>query len=131
MNTNHYPSLELCKKLTEIGFPETEHTYAFCRWTEKDASLVRKEEAQEWKCYTEVGKCPSVMEMLDVMPYKIEKWEISYYLTLFGKKVVQYQPDNFHAFTQPLLDIRKNPPDALAEMILWLHENKHITFPTP
>jgi hypothetical protein len=24
MNTSHYPSLELCKKLTKIGFPKTE-----------------------------------------------------------------------------------------------------------
>lgn len=28
---NHYPSLELCKKLTEIGFPETEKLFAYCR----------------------------------------------------------------------------------------------------
>ena len=46
MKPLHYPDIDRCKKLTEIGFPETE----------KDVC------------------CPSVMEMLDVIPHTVPQY---------------------------------------------------------
>lgn len=97
MKIEHKVSKELVDRMIEIHFPFS------------------------WNPY-EV----TVMEMLDVMPYKIDKWEISYYLTIFWKNGAWYQPDNFHAFTQPLIDIRKEPPNALAEMCIFLYDNWYI-----
>lgn len=54
MNTSHYPSLENCKKLTEIGFPET---YI----TREDESILPPDEIGRYVC-------PSVMEMLELCP---------------------------------------------------------------
>ena len=51
MNPLHYPSIELCKKLTEAGFPETEY---------KPTQYLNS----EFNEYV----CPSVMELLDEMP---------------------------------------------------------------
>lgn len=116
MNTLHYPSLELCKKLTEIGFPATEkvidefgNIYDIAPWN-------------EWFIM------PSVMEMLDVMPNYIEKWPIRYYLAIWWDRCVQYYPDNFNAIKPPIADFRWTIPNALAEMVLYLHENKYISF---
>ncbi len=115
MNNSHYPDLERCKKLTEVGFPETD-----------------KEMTKNWDIVLEntmmrpVCLCPSVMEMLDIIPNPIEiDWNksfLSFCKTCATYSWYEYEDENmlFEAY-QPL-------PNALADMILWLHENKHITF---
>lgn len=113
MNHSHYPSLELCKKLTAIGFPKTKEYAVDYHWDfVEDDNLV----------------CPSVMEMLDVMPIEIKKDDIWYMLVVWWNWCVQYYPDNFNSFHIPLADFRWNIPNALAEMILWLHENDFVSF---
>lgn len=120
MNPSHYPSLELCKKLTEIGFPDTEN--------------IRYEDDKKWiwynspECYEWDYVCPSVMEMLDVMPMKI----MSDSNTVNAFSINGWiWPDTwpylvgYHQFKYTK-DI--NLANALAEMILWLHNNKYITF---
>ena len=120
MNTSHYPSLELCKKLTEIGFPDTEFIIWEYNWRTKIW----------WNAETnDIFFCPSIMEMLDVMP----EWLFIYRL----KKAKTWNYKLWRAYTVSTInckDISNNKtswdtlPNALAEMILWLHENKHITF---
>lgn len=122
MNKLHYPSLELCKKLTEIEFPETEHIYAYCRWTEEDANQVRKEEAEEWKFYNQVAICPSVMEMLDLIPWKIEINDIEYIFTTYKDILVSYESLTCHVIKN-IPFISSTFPNALAEIIIWLHNN--------
>lgn len=41
MNTSHYPSLELCKKLRDIGFPKTEYALFDTRKSWKEYNCVR------------------------------------------------------------------------------------------
>ena len=75
MNANHYPSLELCKKLKEIGFPNK----TMLSWC--DFSMNRAEGVNPKITDVELGTprredkfiavCPSVMEMLDVIPHEI------------------------------------------------------------
>lgn len=58
LNIEHYPSLDFCKKLTEIGFPSTELYF--------DSHAVDK---IDWYGITSDWEyvCPSVMELLDVI----------------------------------------------------------------
>lgn len=127
MNPSHYPSLELCKKLKEIWFPEGEKYY--------DSG---------W----EYGECftvyPSVMEMLDVIPkeYTFELystyWNENDYWTpdnpydwelnpLYKLRI--YDQDEFETIPKSVrTQYRNNIPDAIAVKILWLHENNYISF---
>ncbi len=110
MKSSHYPSLELCRKLTEIGFPKTQLKQAKYG-TENDFDYV----------------CPSVMEMLDVMPSTICNW-YDYHMEM------QKTRNGAYAFTYrcswPDEDIIKcwTLPNALAEMCLYLHENWFVSF---
>lgn len=107
MNTSHYPSLELCKKLTEIGFPETEY---------KPTQYLNS----EFNEYV----CPSVMEMLDVMPRTIEK---NMFLEC-NHRYVWYVNRYYDTSVHEICWSDKTLPNALAEMILWLKENNYINF---
>lgn len=133
MNTLHYPSLELCKKLTEISFPKTEN-YIDDKWYISD--------------FKETYVCPSVMEMLDVIPenlfLKEKKTDEFYpYYPLYitysdsGKKV-EYRSIVYSYRDSVKMDcmlqnhclvkFEDKLPNALAEMVLWLNENKYISF---
>ena len=131
MNTSHYPSLELCKKLTEIGFPDTGHsTYDGKKLCEPNMVMVRYA-LSDYDKLVRVRKeweyvCPSIMEMLDVMPNIIDKGSEWFYLVI-SKNSACFErtlyADVFH-----LCEFYQKLPNALAEMILWLHENNYINF---
>ena len=117
MNTSHYPSLELCKKLTEIGFPETEQS--------------RRVPINEME--TNIYVFPSLMEMLDVLKLDKHEWELTMpeYIKIIQRDVNEYELEFSYGnvYCWKCHYIRgTNLPNALAEMILWLHENKHISF---
>jgi len=112
LNTSHYPSLELCKKLTELGFPETE----------------------KHKQYLWVGnfKCPSIAELLDEIPENI-LW-IEWIMWHFKMTKIWSCYAAFISQTEdwPVLDEYiwfwdGNIPNALAEMYVWCVENNYIT----
>lgn len=67
----------------------------------------------------------TVMEMLDVMPKYI--WEANSKML-----TIQYVPNVFIEYSDGRYRIARTTwetlPNALAEMILWLHENEYITF---
>lgn len=66
MNTSHYPSLELCKKLTESGFPDTEYNYI--QDINGDTIVITH---PEYDTENFISICPSVMELLGEMPRRI------------------------------------------------------------
>ena len=101
MNTPHYPSLELCKKLTESGFPRTEIDI------DKDWCLEK-----DWAEY----KCPSVMELLDEIPCSV---------TLLKKSDWTYSVNRNNPRNRKHTEW-KTASDALAEMYLWLKENNYL-----
>ena len=122
MKTEHFPSLELCRKLTEIGFPKTEWVNYDSYWNFYDCYDDR------WLSNTSGAYfCPSVMEMLDVIylplhhqlqiekQYDFNDW-YWYHVCFYNKDILKW-------FQWQL-------PNALAEMILWLYDNKYLTFPT-
>ncbi len=120
MNTSHYPSIELCAKLTEIEFPKTEKLLTSFWIYNNNSNLDSIQSEVEYTC-------PSIMEMLDVIHFEIEfYWE---FLQLYIKRVSKENSNLVYKkkaveiwnFNWPL-------PNALAEMIIWLHENECITF---
>lgn len=114
MNPLHYPDLERCKKLTEIGFPETELFYS--RWANK-ARVEYFINREEYSKRDDRFLCPSVMEMLDVI----------------GLHVIITKKDN-HAMVTVEIPWMKpvhfvdTLPNALADLTIWLHENKYLKF---
>lgn len=120
MNTSHYPSLDLCKKLTANGFPRTEMwllDFWYDRanqWDIMPYDFCLDCEDYEWTTY----RCPSIAELLDELPeWMIEferigkEWKIWYW----------YEDENPHIIYSI------NLPNALAEMYLWLKENNYLT----
>ena len=108
MNSTHYPSLELCKKLTEDGFPET--YLSMISWV-----IQEKRGVSSIEYFQGVVPlvCPSVMELLDELPTfvaieKEDNWTYSCYK-------FDFTPSYNWAL-----------PNALAEMWLWLKENNYL-----
>lgn len=129
MNTSHYPSLELCKKLTEIGFPVTELFYETDDWSTEhfERIIIRW---WRWKFSTFNFVCPSVMEMLDIMPASIIIEESICYLwiekdddweyVVFYQECIEYEWCSWRKYIEWTL------PNALAKMYLWLKENNYL-----
>lgn len=133
MNSSHYPSLELCKKLTEIGFPETEKQWRIS-WFWKEYIL-----SENWIDTEEVKKfvwvCPSIMEMLDVIPQSIKEWVLQishdchddWSWDLYW--AVEYSAWQSWSFPIESCDDDKWwLPNALAAIVIWLHQNNYISF---
>ena len=119
MNPLHYPSLELCKKLTSSNFPKTEKCWTrSLKWNEESKKFPYEISSRPtpWGYYV----AASVMELLDELPTMIEKdWE-KYFICTAGKYIVIYSDyikGNLHKTES------YNLADWLAEMWLWLKEN--------
>jgi len=80
INSTHYPSLDRCKHLKELGFPETE--YVWGQYSSKKPPYPENHRILMYQnIQTVLNVCPSVMEMLDVIPKKltlIEEWNEKY-----------------------------------------------------
>lgn len=110
MNTAHYPSLELCKKLTEIGFPSTE--------VDMEIDWIIEWNWNWWEL-----RCPNTMEMIDTLPSSVVKdWEPSLYHLSLGKDYVKYSV-LYYEDEEFLVSFGWALPDSLASMYIWLHEN--------
>ena len=124
MNASHYPSLELCKNLTEAGFPATEMYIGEYRHTQlnKEFEVTIRDSCYAWdyETFRNVWFCPSVMELLDAIPTELEyeNGTLSY-LWMSIDRWVWY--NWFHIVDYWTL------PNALAEMWLWLKENKYLS----
>ena len=134
MNPLHYPSLELCKKLTEEGFPNTEKCWArSLKWddTKKTFPYELSSRPTPWGYYV----AASVMELLDELPCMIS-WENKYLSERYPEKDIGYilfMQKYYHCyrvsyFNKFFWDYKhyidsKNYADSLAKMWLWLKEN--------
>jgi hypothetical protein len=109
MNTTHYPSLELCKRLTCNWFPETE----------------------KWEYYPDIDtylEKPSIAELLDELPTSIKEW----WKYLLGINWVWTDKRQFNVRYETVYWSNKiwfqdeSLPNALTEMWLWLKENNYL-----
>ena len=126
MNPLHYPSLELCKKLTLAGFPDTEMEYTEFTpiWNFEETEIVDFKKWDwhiMWADFTEWSwyRCPSVMELLDEIPAEINWFALK--IRQPRKYTVEYSCNSDKIFSSVW-----TLPNALAEMYLWLKENKYI-----
>lgn len=112
MNNQHYPKLELCEKLTEIDFPETE---------------IMRDSINPYRIWWQ-DVCPSVMEMLDIIPNEIET-EIPVFFSIDktqSEYIISYSDNGIAKWIKYF--VKASLADALAEMIIWLNENNYISF---
>lgn len=144
MNPLHHPDHERCKKLTEIGFPfgdlhyfndKIETTDWLHEWAENHLGV-----------YDKSFRCPSVMEMLDELygkeiKYKakekhdkdnwirlrvhIEQADLWYVVMLRGRskefgKEMKFWKTHCGKWEGWLAN-------AIADLIIWLVENNHLT----
>lgn len=126
MNTSHFPDLERCKKLTDVGFPETQMERIQNSFSKDWIWMTDKarNELFDKRCFDNLFstadvkrhyRCPSVMEMLDAIEWRnirLLKWEQNWVET-------QDTCLNWHAFIW-------TPPNALADMYIWLKENNYL-----
>lgn len=141
MTLLHYPSLELCKKLTEAWFPTTEYQYEKNN-NKRSQAFWDIKFWNNWYSYTDnnwllEAVCPSVMELLDEMPKEIFLNELKYSLTILSDNNWKYAGRDYVTqywvrYETIHLKILKNIhwwnlPNSLAEMWLWLKENNYLT----
>lgn len=119
-NPLHYPTLDRCKKLTELGFPETINGWWRNYWSRINPDVrIHHEKYHFWKWRPLV--LPSVIEMMDLIPKDIfydifpyqEKQE--YFVEIISSTC-------FKSISSDTI------PNALADMIIWLVENDYLSF---
>lgn len=135
MNTSHYPSLELCKEATELGFPIT-HTVWCMHYVITDIGdelpdfeYVRNAPSRDYDKDTYICEAPNVMEILDELQHWIWTWKINdvtktewnYQLCIrvsgnSNNFVVSYELEEWDAINM----IEWALPDALLSMWIWL-----------
>lgn len=108
MKTSHYPSLWLCKQISDNWFPKTEIM------VESKNMAIDK---------IDIISYPSIWELLDNIPYFIEIFWWQRRNLIIEHHTVRYSM-NSHTFK---CTHSNNLPNALAEMWLWLNENGYLT----
>jgi len=130
MNPLHYPDLDRCQQLTKIGFPETEKYWVYNSVEDYFAiqtksflndfihqqftkSFLNDFIHQQFGDNTTDGKeyvCPSMVELLDVIPKEINyEWQI-------------YSLDIQKVFDR-CIEFSDTPPNSFSDLVLGLHEN--------
>lgn len=130
MKQEYYPSLELNRKLSEIWIP---HNWKI--WMTKDWMLYnnyQKKDIDNTCEWIEWNPVYSVMEMLDVINLKKFKYDYrSYHIKIIYLNNNWYSEIYMNSDTHWMLDWKKfnwTLSNALAEMIIWLVEQKYLSF---
>lgn len=101
MKQEHYQSLELCKKLTEAWFPDTEY---------KPTQYLNS----EFNEYV----CPSIMELLD----ELRKLKLFKYIKIITLIDLECEIEIWFSNGDYQILNWDTIPNALAEMWLWLRK---------
>ena len=122
------PSLELCKKLKDLGYPQDGGGWY---WTihKKNYAEVNyfNERLHGSELWSEVIKAPTVTEMWEWLPDAItiakEVWILNLTKNLGGELVIEYRHRGsvaVHRVNRPVI--------AMAETLIWLAENGYVRF---
>jgi len=126
------PSLELCRKLKELGYPQTGGGLYWKKWKDKenwDVGFVEEEGRQLFLTTVDFIKAPTLGEMGEVLSAKIdalgdesnwflriEKWGDCWYVDL-------------SKFAYCICSERgKRLPNTYAKMLIWLAKNGYLSF---
>lgn len=132
INLEHYPSLELCKALTNAWLSNTREYYvnysAWGKWYEIDNDdnwdLSHVEKGASFLDFDDTYVCPSAMEMIDIIPNEFLYTDRKFYF--FHMDKIGCSMKSLHQ-KETLIEFRTwYLPNDLATMILWLKEEKLI-----
>ncbi len=119
---NHVPLLSTCKKLKELGYPQKHN---LCKWAQHsyDWLLYDKE---DFGALEECPQCaaPLATELLEWLPTAIEvnKNFCPLHITPVNKE------ETFVFFMGSNISKIAALPEALAQMLIYLVENKIVSF---
>jgi len=143
------PSLELCRRLKELGFPQEssdsgwywgirnyQRELLFCNHSQVTLWIKYH---QEELGYREIIKAPTLREILEWLPYFIEaeskilKRTTSYYLYFqkLGKDFYKvYYKWEYNEYYQIIPEgcIEADINNACVKMLIWLAENGYVKF---
>ncbi len=130
------PSVELCKRLKELGFPQTPDGYYWAKYaptikyklyfrTEKDFFYFYN--GQFWTILTdpiEIIKAPTNSELGELLPF---------YLPELGFLRIEKNEDGFHYYYDAIAlkgcyFIEEIEANARAKTLIWLRKNGCTTF---
>jgi len=133
------PSLELCKRLKELGYPQ-ENLFMLVKYEMwKEPQVWNSDIAKEFSSVCLSGKreyeyaAPTVAELGEMLPVKVIERNRDYEMKTWRDWVngklewfVQYQSEEGEGFFR-----RQDPSEAnaRAKMMIYLLENKLITLP--
>jgi len=132
------PSLELCKKLKELGYPQTGGGLYWDTWGD---SLDRPQVVliDDWdNCWSIMRrpkekyyiKAPTLGEMGEVLPAKINALGdgSDWFLRIEKREDCWYVTYGLSKLTYCVCFEKGEQPDAYARMLIWLAENGYLSF---
>ena len=129
MKTKDYPNIELCRKLTDLGFPTTEKVF-----TSQMKAYNGEPPSPTWEMIIADEKynvwyvCPNLMEMFNVTMNQNRSWYIRISKNRDTDGYIWADCDFYIGSILEKRFIMDNIPDAISEMIIWLKENDFIYF---
>ncbi len=138
-------SLELAKKLKELGFPQDGGGWYWELPTKKltllnreDANIIIAMEMNGINYPIRVIKAPTSVELMNVVPSTIRDKDGCEYSFMLSKIDDEYVPSYFKEpvmacdgmvelhIGEPCFDV--NLPNAIAKLLIWLIENDYVNF---
>ena len=123
------PSLELCKKLKELGFPQEGGGVCWvvvegCKHKKTKWGLKFYEKYEDIPYWAVCYKAPTCRELGEWLPHKIDKNGKGYYLNI-GLTVISYDAydDDSIAYVAD-----KDEPSLRAKALIWLAEKGYVDF---
>lgn len=128
-STREVPSLELCKKLKELGYPQHHYGFIWAKFKKGEDFCLLYNEGDYNKdmlkiCFDEWHKAPTVHELGEWLPIdinlirKIENSNAAIWI-VYSKA---YKYSLLHKFSGQTIS------NAMAKMLIWLVENDYISF---
>lgn len=125
MKPEHYPDLQRCEELTKIGFPETDKVQIQKELMKDEFRICDRWDYSQYEdeMYAKLV-CPSIAEMLDVIPSEIidTRWKIQR-LEIYNNSEYWYVcycalHDQIQHVSGKISD--DTLPNALCDLIIWL-----------
>jgi hypothetical protein len=144
------PSLKLCKRLKELGFPQNSPGWYWVVYHDNDGDevqLLLERDKTLWKMlrncspdYREVTKAPTCREMEKWLPYFIEeennilRRKTNYYLCLeklrkdFYKIYYKWKYNEYYDVIPSNCIEADTELNARAKILIWLYDNGYVKF---
>ena len=117
------PSLELCKRLKELGFPQDSGGWYWVKFADRDRWRVMYDGIIDYEQVEEVIKAPTVRELGEWLPDEFVSGRVGENnIVCFN---LELDPAVRSMFPTMNADTEAN---ARAKVLIWLVENKYVDF---